>query len=72
MTIEFDIDGMRISEPTMDSTGRYHVLPSEEYIAQEGEMVPVYLNGTEILLNFDGFNELMALLDETSPVYGEK
>jgi len=62
--ITFLWDGIQITDPFMDETARFEVVPTEYYIAEEGEMVIIYLNGTEILLNYDGFNELIALLGE--------
>ena len=63
MLVQLDIaflwDGIHITNPQMDETGRFEVVPSEHYVSKDGEMVVVYINGREILLNYDGFNELI-------------
>ena len=59
LNVTFLWEGIHITNPLMEETGRFEVVPSEHYVAEEGEMVVIYINNAEILLNYDGFNALM-------------
>jgi len=67
--ITFEHQGFMITDPTVDLTGRFAIDPIETYgikvddkdqvLPGEEEMKVVYVNGHEVLLNYDGFNAIL-------------
>ena len=68
----FEHEGTLITNPFMDESGRLKVNPLEYYgipIGPDGMpsddqelMVEIFINGKDILVNFDGFNEILRSL----------
>lgn len=53
--------GQVIDDITMDETGRFMV-NTEYYMLAEHSMEIVYINGVEVLLNYDGYNEIVKMM----------
>ncbi len=68
----FEHHGTLITNPFLDETGRFSVNPLEYYgikTGLDGEpsedqelMLEVFINGGAILVNWDGFNEILRSL----------